>query len=247
VVNPPVQVTVPVGESSEPTPIIVDLQGGGGTTDGTLQEATLPEAPEAAGTAISDGDSVVLLVVSPSVADTTDTVDTSTVETTASLTLAPTTTWGVDSSGNPCQLNPDPSGTDTVTVPTVGATDLGKSANPLLAATEPIFPVQTLSSAVFKAPASGTFFGLALQNAGTADSIVSIDLWDEGSIVASASVALPSRTKISRDVTELFPGVTFGDGSFFQLTASVPVQMLGLSGNDADGSVAPVFPALASP
>ena len=127
------------------------------------------------------------------------------------------------------------------------ATDLGKSARPLLAATEAIFPVQPRSSAVFAAPTSGTFFGLALQNPEPADSIVSVDLLDAGSVVASASLALPPRTKVSREVSELFPGVIPSTGSAFGLTATVPVQMLGLSGNETDGSVTPVLPALASP
>src|SRR5882762_1579073 len=111
----------------------------------------------------------------------------------------------------------------------------------------PIFPVQPRSSAVFAAPTSGTFFGLALQNPDPADSIVSVDLLDAGSVVASASLALPPQTKVSREVSELFPGVIPSAGSFFQLTATVPVQMLGLSGNENDGSVTPVLPALASP
>ena len=127
------------------------------------------------------------------------------------------------------------------------ATDLGKSARPLLAATEAIFPVQPLSSAVFAATTSGTFFGLALQNPEPADSIVSVDLLDAGSVVASASLALPARTKVSREVSELFPGVIPSAGSVFALTATVPVQMLGLSGNESDSSVTPVLPALASP
>ena len=142
-------------------------------------------------------------------------------------------------------LNPDGTGADYLSY--LRATDLGKSARPLLAATEAIFPVQPLSSAVFVAPSSGTFFGLALQNPQPADSIVSIELWGAGSVVGSASLALPPRTKISREVSELFPGVVPGAGSFFQLTATVPVQMLGLSGNEIDGSVMPVLPALASP
>ena len=127
------------------------------------------------------------------------------------------------------------------------ATDLGKSARPLLAATEAIFPVQPLSSAVFAATTSGTFFGLALQNPEPADSIVSVDLLDAGSVVASASLALSARTKVSREVSELFPGVIPSAGSVFALTATVPVQMLGLSGNESDSSVTPVLPALASP
>lgn len=127
------------------------------------------------------------------------------------------------------------------------ATDLGKSARPLLAATEVIFPVQPQSSAVFAAPTSGTFFGLTLQNPEPVDSIVSVDLLNAGSVVASASLALPPRTKVSREVSELFPGVIPSTGSAFGLTATVPVQMLGLSGNETDGSVTPVLPALATP
>jgi len=141
--------------------------------------------------------------------------------------------------------NPDL--TDATYFSYLRATDLGKSARPLLAATEAIFPVQPQSSAVFAAPTSGTFFGLALQNPDPADSIVSVDLLDAGSVVASASLALPPRTKVSREVSELFPGVIPSAGSFFRLTATVPVQMLGLSGNENDGSVTPVLPALASP
>src|SRR2546422_3937740 len=78
------------------------------------------------------------------------------------------------------------------------ATDLGKSARPLLAATEAIFPVQPLSSAVFAAPTSGTFFGLALQNPEPADSIVSVDLLDAGSVVASAGRPTRSDRKSTR-------------------------------------------------
>jgi hypothetical protein len=141
----------------------------------------------------------------------------------------------------------NPDGTGATYLSYLRATDLGKSARPLLAATEAIFPVQTQSSAVFAAPTSGTFFGLALQNPEPADSIVSVELWDAGSVVASASLALPPRTKVSREVSELFPGVIPGAGSFFQLTATVPVQIMGLSGNEVDGSVTPVLPALASP
>ena len=127
------------------------------------------------------------------------------------------------------------------------ATDLGKSARPLLASTEAIFPVQTRTRAVFAAPTSGTFFGLALQNPGAADSILSVELWDAGSIVASASLTLPPRTKVSREVSELFPGIIPNAGSVFGLTATVPVQMLGLSGNETDGSVTPVLPAIVFP
>jgi hypothetical protein len=141
----------------------------------------------------------------------------------------------------------NPDGTGATFFSYLRATDLGKSARPLLAATEAIFSVQTQSSALFATPQSGTFFGLALQNPEPADSIVSVELWDAGSAVASTSLALPSGTKVSRETSELFPGVILSTGSFLQVTATVPVQMLGLSGNEVVGSVTPVLPALASP
>ena len=119
-------------------------------------------------------------------------------------------------------------------------TDLGPSTRPLLAATEAIFPLQTRSSAEFAAPASGTFFALALQNPGLADSTVTVEALDAGSVVASTAVALPPLTRISREVSELFPDGVPGS-AVFRLSATAPVQMLGLSGNENDVSVTPVL------
>jgi hypothetical protein len=141
----------------------------------------------------------------------------------------------------------NPDGTGATFVPYVGATDLGPSANALIAATETIFPADARSSAVFSSASAGTFFGLAFENPDVADSVVSIELWDAGAVVASASIALPSRTRVARDVAELFPDVAAAGAGLLQITATVPVQMMGLSGNETDGSVAPVLPALTSP
>jgi hypothetical protein len=143
--------------------------------------------------------------------------------------------------------NPDLSGATNYAL--LRSTDLGKSAIPLLADTEAIFPLQTRSSAVFAAPSGGTFFALALQNPTQEEAAVSVELWDAetGSAVASATVALPSLTRISREVSELFPGFVGGPASVLAVTATVPVQMLGLSGNEADRWIVAVLPALASP
>jgi hypothetical protein len=129
------------------------------------------------------------------------------------------------------------------------ATSLGESARPLLAAAEPIYPVQPISTGFFStpAPAPGVFLGLALQNPGNATAAVSIELWSAGSVVASTSLSLPSRTEIEREASELFSGVVPPKGSFLRVTASSPVQMLGLSGNDTNGSVAPLLPGMAFP
>jgi hypothetical protein len=129
------------------------------------------------------------------------------------------------------------------------ATSLGESARPLLAAAEPIYPVKPLSTGFFStpAPAPGVFLGIALQNPGTATSTVSVELWSAGSVVASTSLALPPRTEIEREASELFTGVVPPQGSFLRVTASSPVQMLGLQGNETNGSVTPVLPGLAFP
>lgn len=129
------------------------------------------------------------------------------------------------------------------------AASLGESARPLLAAAEPIYPVKPLSSGFFNTPtpAPGVFLGVAVQNPGPATSAVSVELWSAGSVIASASLTLPPRTEIEREASELFTGVVPPAGSFLRVTASSPVQMLGLLGNETDGSVKPVLPGLTSP
>jgi hypothetical protein len=129
------------------------------------------------------------------------------------------------------------------------ATSLGESARPLLAAAEPIYPVQPISTGFFSTPtpAPGVFLGLALQNPGNATAAVSIELWSSGSVVASTSLSLPARTEIEREASELFSGVVPPRGSFLRVTASSPVQMLGLAGNDTTGSVAPLLPGMTFP
>src|SRR5262249_50618190 len=201
---------------SGPDPIIVDMPPGLGPVEGV----TLPGAPDTAGTAVIDGNALVISTVSPPGTPGLSSGSMIAVTIAAPDPAAPP---APDPSGSPC--NPDL----VVSV----ATDIGKSARPLLAATEAIFPAQQLSSAVLGAPTSGTFFPLALQNPEPADSTVSVDLLDAaGSVVASASLALPPRTKVSREFSELFPGVIPSAGSVFVLTATVSVQMLGLSGDE---------------
>jgi len=141
--------------------------------------------------------------------------------------------------------NPDQTGAACFS--SLRTTDLGLSARPLLAATQAIFPLQARSSAVFTTPADGTFFALALQNPAPVESTVSIELWDGNSLVASTALTLPALTRVSREISELFEGVVPGAGSVLALTATVPVQMLGMSGNENDASMTPVLPALPSP
>jgi IPT/TIG domain len=125
---------------------------------------------------------------------------------------------------------------------------LAPSSRPLLAATYPIFSPKTYSSAVFtNAAAAGEFLGLALQNPGDGPASVTVELGSAAGAIASTELMLPPKTRISRDVSELFAGaVAPADGSLV-VRSSAPVQMLGLIGDDPAGSVAPLAPALASP
>jgi hypothetical protein len=126
---------------------------------------------------------------------------------------------------------------------------LAPTARPLLATVEPIFSRQTFSSASFtNAAAAGEFLGLALQNPGDRSAGVRVELRSTGAgLIASTALALPPRTRISREASELFGGTAAPADGFLVVHSSVPVQMLGLIGDDAAGSVVPLLPASASP
>jgi hypothetical protein len=125
---------------------------------------------------------------------------------------------------------------------------LAPSARPLLAATDPIFSPRTFSSASFASSApAGQFVGLALQNPTTGPADVTVELRSEEGVIASTSLALPPSTRIARAVSELFGGIAAPRDGTLAVSSSVPVQMLGLIGDDAAGSVAPLIPASASP
>ncbi|MFL5302447.1 MAG: IPT/TIG domain-containing protein [Anaeromyxobacteraceae bacterium] len=127
---------------------------------------------------------------------------------------------------------------------------LAPTTRPLLATVEPIFSRQTFSSASFtNAAAAGQFLGLALQNPGDGSARVGVELHSTSGagLIASTALTLPPRTRISREVSELFGGTAAPADGFLVVHSSVPVQMLGLIGDDAAGSVVPLLPAPASP
>ena len=130
------------------------------------------------------------------------------------------------------------------------AASVGSSARPLLGATEPVFPVQPLSNAIFAAPAldPATFFGLALQNPQAVSSAVEVELHGQaGEIIASTSLVLPPRSEMIREISELLTGVAAPAGSTVTVTSVPPIQMLGLRGDESAAAVDPILPALSSP
>jgi len=129
------------------------------------------------------------------------------------------------------------------------AARVGESSRPLLARTMPIFPSAAASASfVAVAPAApGGFFGIAVQNPNPGPALVTIDLRFGGGEIASTTLSLPSRSKISREVSELFGGAAAPPGGFLAVHSDLPVQVLGLAGNDSTGAVLPVIPSLALP
>ncbi len=125
---------------------------------------------------------------------------------------------------------------------------LGRSARPLLAATDPIFSPLAFSSAFLAGPSDpAAFLALALQNPNADPSDVTVELRSASGAIASTSIALPARTRLSQEVSELFAGIAPGPGTFLLVRSTLPVQMLGLIGNEAAGTMEPVLPSLTFP
>jgi hypothetical protein len=124
---------------------------------------------------------------------------------------------------------------------------MGSSAQPLLAATYPVFSSQTYSQAVLlNAPTgNGQFNGLAMQNPNGDVVTVSIEsLSMSGDIVEATTITLPPTMKITRDIVELLPNS--GQAAYVRVTSSAPIQLFGVWGDAATSTVLPFKPLLAT-
>jgi hypothetical protein len=127
------------------------------------------------------------------------------------------------------------------------ATRVGESALPLLARTMPIFPSAAASTSIVPVTAgAGQFFALAVQNPNPGSATFSVDLSTADGPIASTTLTLPPRSKIAREVSELV-GIAAPAGSFLSVSSDQGVQVIGLVGDDATSSVAPVLPTLTFP
>jgi hypothetical protein len=126
------------------------------------------------------------------------------------------------------------------------AASLGTSRRTLLAATDAVYPVKPLSFAAFPAAAKTrtSFVGLALQNPSALPAQVKVQLRSATAVIASTVLTLPPRTEIAREASELFSGTVPGANAVIAVTASVPVQMLSLLGDETAGTVTPVLPTV---
>ena len=121
---------------------------------------------------------------------------------------------------------------------------LGKSTHLLVASSIPLFAQTNWTLGYFRPALQGTIFsGVALQNLNPAGANVVLRLYTKaGVLLAKQKVLLGTNVSLARDLAELFPGVVAGSGTSLKVTSDQPVQMLGLLGDDATGTLLPVNP-----
>jgi hypothetical protein len=128
----------------------------------------------------------------------------------------------------------------------------GASNTALVGLVHPMYSRQTYLSATIPLVNNSTqFTGLSLQNTNATDSGIKIELLDSGNAsLANTSFILPGRSggnvgkKITRDVVaDWFPSPPAGAAKVRMTVTSGPaVQALGMLGDKAAGTVAPVIP-----
>jgi hypothetical protein len=121
-------------------------------------------------------------------------------------------------------------------------TSVGKSMHALVAASLPLFPQTALTLGYFRPTLRGTMFsGLALQNLNQVRVVATLQLYSKsGILLATKKLSLGKNTRISRDLVELFPAAKPATGTRLTVTSTLPIQMLGLLGDDSTGTLLPV-------
>lgn len=111
----------------------------------------------------------------------------------------------------------------------------------LLTHTDPVFQLQCHSTATFTVPAltPGQFAAIAVQNPATTPVQLTLQVKNTG---ASITFMLPVGGRVMDEMTALL-GTALNPGDAVVLTASAPVQILGLTGDELQGTVAPFLPA----
>lgn len=121
---------------------------------------------------------------------------------------------------------------------------LGVSLHPLFRVVEPAFAQRFYTSAVvrFGATDPSVVPGLALQNIGATGASASLELVGPGGTrLGVAAAALGSNTLAVRSLTEIF-GATCPPGCAVRVSASVPIQVMGLAGDRARDIAVPILP-----
>jgi hypothetical protein len=124
--------------------------------------------------------------------------------------------------------------------------DVGTSANSLVTEVHAMFSRQTYTTATIPYVNDATHFtGMALQNTSTADATFSVDLLDSNGAVlpgGATGQTLHAGTRMARDINDWIPAIQ-GTPAKVRVTVTAgpsTLQMLGLLGDTAAGTVTPV-------
>ena len=148
----------------------------------------------------------------------------------------------------------NPDGTWDVFYANQQGTVAGKSSRPLLAAAIPFFSRQARASALFAPLTTGTIegkrylTGLAFQNLSAQSATVTIETFSPLDVrTARGTVTVPPGVRMWREVTELLPDLQAQAAGYISVRSSVPVQMLGLVGDEDRELLAPIVPLAVRP
>jgi hypothetical protein len=125
---------------------------------------------------------------------------------------------------------------------------VGSSTRPLLAATLPVFSSQTHSQATFAVPpgGAGAFTALAMQNPSQSDAIITLASYTSSNVLLDqTTIRLPPGMKITRDILEWMPDSA--QASYVSISATVPIQAMGLRGDSTNSTVLPFQPFVSVP
>ena len=117
----------------------------------------------------------------------------------------------------------------------------------LIALVHPMFSRQTYTTATIPLVNAGTqFTGVSVQNTTGTPVTIAISLTDNTDVSIpgfTVQVSLPNRNKITRDViADFFSGTVPAGATKIKISSPLAVQMLGMLGDTAAGTVVPVIP-----
>ena len=122
---------------------------------------------------------------------------------------------------------------------------VGQSNRSLLEHTVPAFSSLTMYDAQLPSTISSLvnpeyFTAIAVQNPSASAASVTVEAHAaDGTLTGSTVIALPSGGRFTREASELF-GAALPTGSYMRVTSAVPVQAMGLLGNETTGVALPL-------
>jgi hypothetical protein len=125
------------------------------------------------------------------------------------------------------------------------------SSRTLLAKTEPIFSVAQRTTATFgpfAALAGNQYAALALQNPTLNDATIAVALIaQDGTLLHESTLTLAARNRVALELSELLDGVAPPANASVVVTASAPIDAIGLLCDEGAGTIDPMLPLEARP